>query len=77
MNTIDFSYVKQTLNANGITDKVLAGNNNMFEAGTEEWMGVVSEVIGRNAYDGELTEDEQRVIYYFISVMEQNGISFY
>jgi hypothetical protein len=75
MNTIDFSYVKQTLNANGITDEVLAENDNTFEAGTEEWMGVVSEVIGRNAYDGELTEDEQRVILYFISVMNQNGIS--
>jgi hypothetical protein len=75
MKTIDFDYVKQVLNANDITDEVLAENDNSFESGTEEWMGVVSDIIGRNAFEFNYTEDEHNRIMEFISVMNQNGIT--
>jgi hypothetical protein len=78
MKTIDFDYVKQILNANGITDEVLAENDNSFESGTEEWMLVISDIIGRDAFgldEFDIAEDEHNRILEFISVMNQNGIT--
>ena len=78
MKTIDFDYVKQVLNANGITDEVLAENDNSFESGTEEWMLVISDIIGRDDFgldEFDIAEDEHNRIMEFISVMNQNGIT--
>ena len=77
MTTIDFNYVKQVLNANGINDTYLEDNEFCIESGTEEWMDILSDVTGKDAYDdSDWTREDLDRVQEFITVMNQNGIDF-
>lgn len=72
---IDFNYVMQVLNNNGVDSEYLEDMDNCVEGGSEEWMGALSEVIGKSAYnDSEWDEGDQDKITEFIRVMENHGI---
>jgi hypothetical protein len=75
---IDFGYVMEVLNNNGIDQDYLNDNDNYIEAGTEEWMDVLGDIIGKNAYEVDEIEDEDHeLVMEFIKVMEENGIELF
>jgi hypothetical protein len=72
---ISFEYVMEVLNNNGVDQDYLEDMDNCVEGGTEEWMDIVSDVIGKSAYDNSTwTENDHERIMEFIRVMESNGI---
>ena len=72
---VDFNYVMEVLNNNGVDQDYLEDNDNEIEGGSEEWMGVISEIIGKSAYnDSEWDEGDSEKIMEFIRVMETQGI---
>jgi hypothetical protein len=75
---IDFGYVMEVLNNNGIDQDYLNDNDNYIEAGTEEWMDVLGDLIGKNLYEVDEIEDEDhKLVMEFIKVMEDNGIELF
>jgi hypothetical protein len=75
---IDFGYVMEVLNNNGIDQDYLNDNDNYIEAGTEEWMDVLGDLIGKNPYEVDEIEDEDHeLVMEFIKVMEDNGIELF
>ena len=72
---VDFNYVMEVLNNNGVDQDYLENNDNEIEGGSEEWMDIVSEIIGKSAYnDSEWDEGDSEKIMEFIRVMETQGI---
>ena len=72
---VDFNYVMEVLNNNGVDQDYLEDNDNEIEGGSEEWMDIVSEIIGKSAYnDSEWDEGDSEKIMEFIRVMETQGI---
>jgi hypothetical protein len=72
---ISFEYVMEVLNNNGVDQDYLEDMDNCVEGGPEEWMDIVSDVIGKSAYDNSTwTENDHERIMEFIRVMESNGI---
>jgi len=48
-------------------------DDNVIEGGTEEWMDVLSDIIGKNAYDQDnWTEEDYMKVRKFINVMEND-----
>lgn len=64
--SLDPNKVKQILNDNGVDDdyfESMAGvNNKEIEAGSEEWMGILSDITGKDAYGDEFSEEDERKI---------------
>jgi len=73
---MELNYVLEVLSNNGIDDcyfEEMGGKE--IEGGSEEWMDVISEIIGKNSYDdSEWAEGDNKKIMEFIRVMEINGI---
>ena len=42
---VDFNYVMEVLNNNGVDQDYLENNDNEIEGGSEEWMDIVSESV--------------------------------
>jgi hypothetical protein len=67
--------VTQILANNGIDDDYFDEIGAMeVEGGTEEWMDVLSEITGKDAYDSTFTPEDDLKIQQFISTMEAMGI---
>lgn len=81
MEKINFDYVMEVLSNNGIDKDYLDEMDGMVEGGGDEWMDVLSEIIGRDAYDasieGDFTEEDNKKIMEFVNIMEENGIEFF
>jgi len=73
---MELNYVLEVLSNNGIDNcyfEEMGGKE--IEGGSEEWMDVISEVIGKSSYDdSEWEEGDNEKIMEFIKVMEINGI---
>ena len=71
-NTIDIMAV---LNRNGIDEDYFESmGGKEVESGTEEWLDVLSDITGKDAYEGEFTPEDDKLIQKFISDMEALGI---
>jgi hypothetical protein len=76
--TLDFSpeQVTQILANNGINDNYLDEMEGV-ESGSDEWMDVVSEITGKDAYGNSgLTAEEQAKLTNFMKIMKGMGIEF-
>jgi hypothetical protein len=66
------------LKNNGIDDEYFKGmGGKEIESGTEEWLGVLADVIGKNIYDDpnyDFSEEEGDKIQQFISKLSDMGI---
>jgi hypothetical protein len=72
---VDFNYVMKVLNDNGVDQDYLNDNDNYVELGTEEWLGVISDIIEKDAYEiEEMEDDDHNKVMEFIEVMKENGI---
>jgi hypothetical protein len=74
----DFSReeIMDILSRNGIDDDYFGNiGGREVEAGSEEWMDVVSDITGKNAYDdSNFTEEDNQKVMTFIRNMEALGI---
>ena len=80
MKKINLNYVMKVLNNCGIDDNYFDSmGGKEVEDGSEEWMEVVSEIIGKDIFEveGDLSEEDFKLVMEFRSVMEENGIEFY
>jgi hypothetical protein len=78
---MELSYVLEVLKNNGIDDcyfEEMGGKE--IERGGDEWMDVLSEIIGRDSYEvsmeGDFNDDEIEKINMFIEIVEEEGIEF-
>lgn len=77
---MDFEYVMKVLNNCGIDESYFESMGGMeVEDGSEEWMEVISEIIDKNVFEveGELSDEDYKLIMEFRDIMEENGIEFY
>ena len=67
--------VMSILKRNGIDDDYFESMGGMeIELGTEEWMDVLSDITGKDAYEAEFDENDDKIIMTFISKLENLGI---
>jgi len=67
--------VMSILKRNGIDDDYFESMGGMeIELGTEEWMDVLSDITGKDAYEAEFDENDDKKIMTFISKLEDLGI---
>jgi hypothetical protein len=78
MKEINESYVLEVLNIYCDVNEMEEIMEEGIESGTEEWLDILSEVIGKSAYnDSEWEEGDHERIMEFISVMEGMGINMF
>ena len=67
--------VKTILTNNGIDDDYFESmGGKEIETGTEEWLDVLSDVIGKDAYTAEFDEEDEAKIQVFMQKLEALGI---
>lgn len=76
---MDKIYVMDILVRNGIDKEYLERNDNWIELGSEEWMEMLSEVVGKNSYESDNwnEEDNERVMEFRRIIEEDFGIECY
>jgi hypothetical protein len=66
--------VKAILLKHGVDEEFLEDNDMGLEGGNEPWMGIVSDITGKDAYEAEFTEQDNKTIANFESVLNDMGI---
>jgi hypothetical protein len=77
---ISKQYILQVLEDNGIDfgqslGNYLSDNNNEIETESNEWLGVMSDITGKDAYNEEFTSDDYVKLGNFIRAMENIGVT--
>ena len=71
--------VLEILFNNGIDDEYFEEmdglDNKEIEAGSEEWLDVLSDIVGKDVYNEELSEEDEILVSEFMSVLEEMEIS--
>jgi len=71
--------VLEILFNNGIDDEYFEEmdglDNKEIEGGSEEWMDVLSDIVGKDVYNEELSDDDENLISEFMSVLEEMEIN--
>ena len=71
--------VLEILFNNGIDDEYFEEmdglDNKEIEAGSEEWLDVLSDIVGKDVYNEELSEEDEVLVSEFMSVLEEMEIS--
>ena len=71
--------VLEILFNNGIDDEYFEEmdglDNKEIEGGSEEWMDVLSDIVGKDVYNEELSEEDEILVSEFMSVLEDMEIS--
>ena len=71
--------VLEILFNNGIDDEYFEEmdglDNKEIEAGSEEWLDVLSDIVGKDVYNEELSKEDDILIYEFIRMMEEMEIN--
>ena len=71
--------VLEILFNNGIDDEYFEEmdglDNKEIEGGSEEWMDVLSDIVGKDVYNEELSEEDEMLVSEFMSVLEEMEIS--
>lgn len=71
-------YVTTLLNANGINDEYFESmDGKHIEGGTEPWLDVLFDLIGRDPITTDFTPEEDNKINTFISTMKGMGIELF
>jgi hypothetical protein len=78
MKEINLNYVLEVLNNCGIDEDYFESmGGREIEDGSEEWMEVISEIIGKNSYEIEEVSDvDFKLIMKFRNIVEEIGIEF-
>ena len=78
MKEINLNYVLEVLNNCGIDEDYFESmGGREIEDGSEEWMEVISEIIGKNSYEIEEVSDKDfKLIMKFRNIVEEIGIEF-
>ena len=67
--------VKSILSNNGIDDDYFESmGGKEIESGGEEWMDVLSDITGKDAYEDKFSEQDDETIANFFSALEDMGI---
>jgi hypothetical protein len=76
---MDKVYVMDVLIRNGIDSEYLDRNDNWIELGSEEWMSMLSEVVGKYSYESDNwnEEDNKRVMEFRRIIEEELNIECY
>ena len=71
--------VLEILFNNGIDDEYFEEmdglDNKEIEAGSEEWLDVLSDIVGKDVYNEELSKKDDILIYEFIRMLEEMEIN--
>ena len=71
--------VLEILFNNGIDDEYFEEmdglDNKEIEGGSEEWMDVLSDIVGKDVYNEELSEEDESLVSEFMSVLEEMEIN--
>jgi hypothetical protein len=71
--------VLEILFNNGIDDDYFEEmdglDNKEIEAGSEEWLDVLSDIVGKDVYNEELSKEDDILIYEFIRMLEEMEIN--
>jgi hypothetical protein len=63
------------LNQNGVDEDYFESmGGKEIESGTEEWMGILTDVIEKDAYEADLTDEDNQKIMSFIKKLKEMGI---
>jgi hypothetical protein len=72
MKNFNKKLILNLLSSNGVDSDYLEDMDNCIESGSEEWMGILSELVGKDMYNEELNEDESKLVMEFIEYLENN-----
>jgi hypothetical protein len=66
--------VKAILLKHGVDKEFLEDNDNYIEGGNEPWMSILSDITGKDAYEDNFTDKDDKIIQNFMDTMESMGI---
>jgi hypothetical protein len=72
MENFNKKLILNLLSSNGVDGDYLEDMDNYIESGSEEWMNILSELVGKDVYNEELNEDESKLVMKFIEYLKNN-----
>jgi hypothetical protein len=72
MENFNKKLILNLLSSNGVDDDYLEDMDNCIESGSEEWMDILSELVGKDVYSEELDKDDSKLVMEFIEYLENN-----
>ena len=74
---VDFNDVMKVLNNNGIDEEYFEDmGGREIEMGCVEWVDTLCEITGKNVYEEDIDEEDNKKITQFVEIIEANGIIF-
>ena len=74
---VDFNDVMKVLNNNGIDEKYFEDmGGREIEMGCVEWVDTLCEITGKDVYEEDIDEEDDKKITQFVEIIEANGIIF-
>jgi hypothetical protein len=74
-NVISTSDINKLLADNGVDEEYYAGmGGKEIEGGTEEWLDILSDITGKDAYSGEFSKKDDMKIQTFMNHLSRLGI---
>ena len=74
---VDFNYVMKVLNNNGIDEEYFEDmGGREIEMGCVEWVDTLCEITGKDVYEEDIDEEDDKKITQFVEIIEANGIIF-
>ena len=76
MKKFTYENVLEILFNNGIDDDYFESmGGKEIELGSEEWMDVLSDIVGKDVYNEELSEEDEILVSEFMSMLKEMEIS--
>ena len=74
---VDFNEVMKVLNNNGIDEEYFEDmGGREIEMGCVEWVDTLCEITGKDVYEEDIDEEDDKKITQFVEIIEANGIIF-
>ena len=74
---VDFNDVMKVLNNNGIDEEYFEDmGGREIEMGCVEWVDTLCEITGKDVYEEDIDEEDDKKITQFVEIIEANGIIF-
>jgi hypothetical protein len=75
MNEMSEEEVLNILNQNGVDDDYFESmGDKEIESGTEEWMGILTDLTGKDAFEADFDDVDNQKIMSFIKKLKEMGI---
>jgi hypothetical protein len=75
MNEMSEEEVLNILNQNGVDDDYFESmGGKEIESGTEEWMGILTDLTGKDAFEADFDDVDNQKIMSFIKKLKEMGI---